>query len=195
MRYPVEHKEQVRQQIVRAAARRFRGRGSERVPIAQLMRDLRLTHGGFYRHFTGKEQLFGEALAESFAQVRARLLQAAERAARGRELEAIIDAYLSEQHCANVAEGCPIAALATETARHRKRARTTFDDGIREHVAAFQRFMPGATAAERERTALVLFGGMAGVLNLARATSDEALRRSILKSARAAYVRALSPGS
>jgi TetR/AcrR family transcriptional repressor of nem operon len=195
MRYPAEHKEQVRRQIVRAAARRFRGRGSERVPIAQLMRDLRLTHGGFYRHFTGKEQLFDEALAESFAQVRARLLEAVERAAPGHELEAIIRTYLSEQHCANIAEGCPVAALATETARHRKRARTTFDEGIREQVAAFLAFMPGATTADRERMALVLFGGMAGVLNLARATSDEKLRRTVLEGGRAFYVRALCPAS
>ena len=51
--------------------------------------------------------------------------------------------------------------------------------------------MPGATAAERERTSMVMFAGMAGALNLARATADEALRRAILEQARRFYIQAL----
>lgn len=191
MRYPADHKDRVREQIVRAAARRFRGHGSERVPIARLMRDLGLTHGGFYRHFKGKEQLLEEAVAESFAQMRAHLLEVAEQAPRGRELDAIIDTYLSERHCANAAEGCPVAALATETARQRPRVRRAFDAGVRAHASAFARFMPGRTDAERERNGVVLFAGMAGVLNAARATPDEALRRTILEAGRTFHKRAV----
>ncbi len=190
MRYPPDHKDRVRQRIVRAASRRFRGRGSEGVPIAELMRDLELTHGGFYRHFAGKEELFSEALLESLAESRARMTAAAE-GAPGHELEAIINAYLSPEHCANPAMGCPISALATEIARHPKNTRSAFARAIQSHSGAFARFMPGRTIAERRRSALVLFAGMAGVLNLARATSDEKLRRTILEGARAFYVRAL----
>jgi hypothetical protein len=58
MRYPAGHKELTRERIVRAAARRFRSRGTEGAGIGDLMRDLRLTHGGFYRHFDSKERLF-----------------------------------------------------------------------------------------------------------------------------------------
>ena len=61
MRYPAHHKQQTRERIVRAASRRFRSRGTERAAIADLMRDLRLTHGGFYRHFGTKEDLVVEA--------------------------------------------------------------------------------------------------------------------------------------
>lgn len=195
MRYPADHKERVRERIVRAASRRFRDRGSEGVPIAELMRDLGLTHGGFYRHFRGKEQLFDEALAESFAQARAKLKAAADQAPAGHKLEAIINTYLTAGHCANPADGCPIAALATEIARRRKSARSTLDRAVRDYAAAFARFMPGETSAGRERTALVLFASMAGALTLARATSDETLRRTILEGARAFYVRALCPRS
>ena len=101
MRYPPEHKDRVRDRIVRAAARRFRGRGSEGVAIAELMGDLDLTHGGFYRHFRGKEDLFSEAFLAAAAETRERLRRAAEGAPRGRELEAIITTYLSAGHCAN----------------------------------------------------------------------------------------------
>lgn len=51
--------------------------------------------------------------------------------------------------------------------------------------------MPGDTVAERELTALVLFAGTAGALNLARAISGETLRNAILERARAFYVEAL----
>src|SRR5262249_14706456 len=69
MRYPVEHKRQTRQRIVRAAARSFRSRGTEGATIGNLMRDLRLTHGGFYRHFDSKEELFTEAFGHSLEQL------------------------------------------------------------------------------------------------------------------------------
>src|SRR5215475_805659 len=74
MRYPAEHKQQTRQRIVRAAARRFRSRGNEGTVIGDLMRDLRLTHGGFYRHFGSKEELFAEALEHSLEQFASKVL-------------------------------------------------------------------------------------------------------------------------
>src|SRR5712692_9536781 len=69
MRYAAEHKQQTRQRIVRAAAPRFRSRGAEGASIGTLMRDLRLTHGGFYRHFGNKEQLFLEAFEQGLKEV------------------------------------------------------------------------------------------------------------------------------
>jgi TetR/AcrR family transcriptional regulator, transcriptional repressor for nem operon len=82
MRYPPEHKGRVRQRIVDAASRRFRRRGSENVAIADLMSELRLTHGGFYRHFKGKEQLFSEAVLAAAAETQSRMKAAAEQAPR-----------------------------------------------------------------------------------------------------------------
>src|SRR5258708_13548855 len=64
MRYPAQHKQQTRQRIVRAALRRFRSRGTEGASIGTLMRDLRLTHGGVYRHFRSKEELFVPAFEQ-----------------------------------------------------------------------------------------------------------------------------------
>ena len=184
----------MREKIVSAASRRFRGRGGEGVAIADLMRDLKLTHGGFYRHFGGKEELFSEAFLASVAQAKARLLAAARAAEPGRQLEAIVDTYLGDWHCAHPAEGCPMAALTTEMPRHSRSTRAAFDGVVRSHAADFARFMPAGTIAERERTAMVLFAGMAGVLNVARAASDESLRRAILQQARALFVRALRSG-
>lgn len=193
MRYPAGHKDRVRAKIVSAASRRFRGRGGAGVAIADLMRDLKLTHGGFYRHFGGKEELFNEAFLESVAKAKAKMLAAARAAEPGRQLEAIVDTYLSAWHCGHPAEGCPMAALTAEIGRHAGSTRAAFDRVVRLHAADFAPFMPAGTLAERERTAMVLFAGMAGVLNAARAVSDEALRRAMLEQARALFIQAFGP--
>jgi TetR/AcrR family transcriptional repressor of nem operon len=135
MRYSAEHKQQTRERIVRAAARRFRTRGSEGAAIGDLMRDLRLTHGGFYRHFHSKEDLFVEAFEQSLKEVRDRVIQAVENAPAGAELKALIDAYLDLAHCDNTAAGCPVAALAPEIARRPRRARARLLQALRAHIS------------------------------------------------------------
>jgi TetR/AcrR family transcriptional regulator, transcriptional repressor for nem operon len=192
MRYPPEHKDRVRQRIVDAASRRFRSRGSENVAIADLMGELRLTHGGFYRHFKGKEHLFNEAFLAAAAQVQSLMKAVAAQASPGHELEAIITQYLSAGHCENPSQGCPIAALAAEISRHPKSTRATLDRAIRQNASGVARFMPGNSATERERTAIVLFASMAGTVMLARATADEAIRRDMLETARTFYLKSFS---
>src|SRR5215813_9941080 len=123
MRYPAEHKQQTRERIVRAASRRFRSRGSEGAVIGDLMKDLRLTHGGFYRHFASKEDLFVAAFEQALDDAAARAQRGIAAAAPGGELKAIIDAYLNLEHCDDVEGGCPVAALAVEIPRRPRKAR------------------------------------------------------------------------
>ena len=73
MRYSAEHKQETRERIVKAASRRFRSRGSQGAVIGDLMKDLRLTHGGFYRHFDSKEDLFIEAFQHGVDDITRRL--------------------------------------------------------------------------------------------------------------------------
>ncbi|MBX5482461.1 MAG: TetR/AcrR family transcriptional regulator [Myxococcaceae bacterium] len=190
MRYPPEHKDRVREKIVHAASRRFRGHGRA-VGIAQLMRELKLTHGGFYRHFSSKDELFNEALMASIKHMKGRMLEAAEKASPDRALEQIVSTYLSIEHCNHPADGCPLAALTTEIARQPMATRRTFERLLRIYSATFAPWMPGRTRAQREHAAMVLFSGMAGVLNAARAVPDEALRRALLEQGRDFFLRSL----
>jgi len=57
------------------------------------MRDLRLTHGGFYRHFNSKEELFVEAFGESLEELSREVLSALEGVPPGGELQALINRY------------------------------------------------------------------------------------------------------
>ena len=63
------------------------------------MRDLRLTHGGFYRHFRTKEELFVAAFEQGLKQMAHYADSAVKHAPKGGELKALIDSYLSLEHC------------------------------------------------------------------------------------------------
>jgi TetR/AcrR family transcriptional repressor of nem operon len=191
MRYPAEHKQQTRERIVRAASRRFRSRGSEGAGIGDLMRDLRLTHGGFYRHFASKEDLFGEAFEQALKEVVARATAAIRQAPPGEEVKAIIDAYLDIEHCNDVAGGCPVAALAAEIARRPRAAREPLLRALRGHVSQLQQFVPGANDEERREKTVALLSGMAGTLTIARAFPSDRDRRAILEGAKRFYLEAV----
>ena len=190
MRYPADHKQQTRERIVRAAARRFRRRGSEGAGIGDLMRDLRLTHGGFYRHFDSKEGLFAEAFEHSLQEIGDRIVRAIESAAPGGELKALIDAYLDSRHCDDVAGGCPVAALASEVARRPHGTRRPFLQALRAHISRMAQYVPARNAEERRGKTIALFSGMAGTLAVARAFTDEHDRQRILEAARRFFLAA-----
>jgi TetR/AcrR family transcriptional repressor of nem operon len=190
MRYSTDHKQQTRQRIVRAAARRFRSRGSEGAGIGDLMRDLRLTHGGFYRHFDSKEDLFAEAFEHSLKEIGDRVTKAIAHAPPGGELEALIHAYLDLEHCNDVSGGCPVAALAAEVARRPRGARGPFLQALRAHISRMAKYLPAANEEERREKTIALFTGMAGTLAIARAFTDEKDRRMILDGARKFYLAA-----
>src|SRR5258708_32270300 len=105
MRYPVQQKAETHQKILSAAARSFREHGSEANGIARLMKELGLTHGGFYRHFDSKDDLYAEALAQGFKEVGDRLTAVAEAAPKAQELRAIIERYLSVEHLGDTGAG------------------------------------------------------------------------------------------
>ncbi|MBV8929004.1 MAG: TetR family transcriptional regulator [Mycobacteriaceae bacterium] len=56
-----------RQRIVDSAIRLFGERGVDSVGVAEVMADAGFTHGGFYNHFTSKEDLVLQACSTSFA--------------------------------------------------------------------------------------------------------------------------------
>ena len=190
MRYPAEHKQQTRQRIVRAAARRFRSRGTEGATIGTLMRDLRLTHGGFYKHFGNKEQLFLEAFEQGLAEA-SKALEAVQHAPPNGQAKALIEGYLDAEHAGDVAGGCPVAALTPEIARRPAKTRNEFLRILTKHIGNVAKYLPGETAEERERKARVLLSGMGGTLNMARVIVDDQQRRRFLDDAQKFYFEAI----
>src|SRR6516165_12693845 len=117
MRYEPEHKAETHERIVKDASRQLRRAGLSGSGVARVMRASGLTHGGFYKHFRSKNDLLVEAISEAFRQRGAEVERIAAGAEPGEGWKAIINWYLSEEHCAHPEIGCPIAALAPELSR------------------------------------------------------------------------------
>src|SRR5215207_10934082 len=166
MRYDKDHKQATRQRIAEAAGRRFKQDGIDGAGLATLMSDAGLTNGAFYNHFTSKEDLVANVLADQLRAQR-HSLDAQPSARAG--LDAFIRSYLSPQHRAQCAEGCPSAALLDEIARRPAATRQVFTDELMRVIDDIaSRLDP--TDVEAARTdALTLFGFMLGTLQLARA--------------------------
>src|SRR5215469_16624906 len=95
MRYSLEHKAQNHEKILSLAARSFRERGGDSSGIGTVMKKVGLKKGGFYRHFTTKDDLFVEALARAFDEMGRGMVEVARSAPEGQALRAIIERYLS----------------------------------------------------------------------------------------------------
>src|SRR3954470_4631551 len=102
-----------RERIVETAARLFRERGFEGVGVADLMKEAGLTHGGFYGHFSSKEDLIAEASARVLADSLAGWNRLAERGGEN-PLPALADTYLTKEHRDDPGAGCLFAALGPE---------------------------------------------------------------------------------
>jgi TetR/AcrR family transcriptional repressor of nem operon len=157
--------------------------------IGDLMGNLDLTHGGFYKHFRNKQQLMIEAIVKGFDETEAWLVEVVSKAEPGGELKLIIERYLSLQHCSNPAGGCPVAALASEIARYPRAMRIEIDREISKRIKRMAKYLPGTTSEERERNCMVLFSGMAGALTLARAAADMESRKKILEVSKDFYTK------
>src|SRR3954465_15213074 len=104
MKVSREQAAQNRERILEAAARLFRERGFEGIGVADLMKEAGLTHGGFYGHFSSKEDLIAEASARVLMRSLALFSNVAEQAPED-PLPAIASAYLTSRHRDTPGEG------------------------------------------------------------------------------------------
>src|SRR5437879_13882831 len=116
MKVSREQAAQNHERIVETAAQLFRERGFEGIGVADLMKEAGLTHGGFYGHFSSKEDLIAEASGRALRRSLAVLSQVAERAPTD-PLSAVAHAYLTSRHRDNPAAGCLLAALGSAVPR------------------------------------------------------------------------------
>ncbi|HEX3372902.1 MAG TPA: TetR/AcrR family transcriptional regulator [Edaphobacter sp.] len=189
MRYSPEHKARNHENILAVAARTFRERGADSSGIGTVMKKVGLTKGGFYRHFESKDDLFVEAVARAFEEMGTGMEKAARSAPEGQELRAMIERYLSVAHANSPGTGCVLSALAPELARKPisvRRRIEALQESYRERLLPF---VPGDTREEKLERCRVLFSSMAGVLMLARLTSDSERREQRLREARKFFVK------
>src|SRR5437762_113349 len=133
MRVSREQAAQSRERIVETAAQLFRERGFEGIGVADLMKEAGLTHGGFYGHFSSKEDLVAEASARALMRSLALFSTVAEQGGAD-PLSAIATAYLTSRHRDNPGEGCLLAALGSDVSRQGRTVRRAVTDHLRSAV-------------------------------------------------------------
>jgi TetR/AcrR family transcriptional regulator, transcriptional repressor for nem operon len=181
MKVSREQAAQNRERIVVAAAQRFRERGFDGIGVADLMKEAGLTHGGFYGHFSSKEDLIAEASARALTSSLALWSKLAQRAP-GDPLSAIAGVYLTTRHRDNPGTGCLLAALGPDVSRQGPAVRRAVTDYVRSACDLLARLIPGRSRAARRQKAISAYATLVGAMVMARAVDDRALSEEILEA-------------
>ena len=168
-----------REQIIAAAARRFRQSGFDGVSVADIMKEVGLTHGGFYGHFSSKDELVALASLRAMTETVARWQKLIDEAP-GDRLETLVRSYLSLRHHDRPETGCLLATLGTEISRQPPTVKEAATVGQRKFLDFLSGIAPGKTRARRRKQAIVALAAMVGGMTLARGTSEPQLRQEIL---------------
>jgi AcrR family transcriptional regulator len=143
-----------------------------------------LTHGGFYRHFASKSDLYAEVLEcfftdpnwnNSWEGVHVDL------AAKDAGAQ-IVRAYLSRQHLEEVENSCPMVALPSDVARSNENAKRAYQTVFEAMVALLQ----GNSARNdhsRRTSALAIAALCVGGMVIARASEGRALTNELRSAA------------
>lgn len=180
------------ERILDVASTLLRQRGIKGTSVADVMAAAGMTHGGFYRHFASKEAL-AEAAIDHAVDVALKDAETASRQGSGRRAaQRYVDLYLSREHVASPARGCPLAALAGEAAVSGAEVSAAYGRGVERTIRLLAGAMAGTSSARRRR-ALAMLSLMIGAVGLARAVA-EPRRAAILASARSSVARILADG-
>ncbi|MDX2529816.1 TetR/AcrR family transcriptional regulator [Streptomyces europaeiscabiei] len=166
-----------RRRAVAAASQLFRERGVNGISVADLMKSIGLTTGGFYKQFPSKEALVAEAAQAAFGDLD--LLLAEFDTAHGDHdtaRDALVDFYLSTEHRDQPGTGCPTAGFAGDMARE-----PTAGEVRETYAAGVQEFAAWLTPDAHDGLSMV--ATLVGAILLARATAGTELSEKILESA------------
>jgi TetR/AcrR family transcriptional regulator, transcriptional repressor for nem operon len=181
-----------REEVVAAAARLLRERGSAAMSIPEVMSAAGLTHGGFYKQFTSKEELTGLAATAAFDELLAMLARVTADSVNTPEARArLLGEYLTAAHRDAPGTGCPATGLAADAARVPAGSplRRSYTGGVKKTLQELAEIegQPGSKDEdETRRRAIFDLASMVGALTLARATADHPLSEEILTVVRQA---------
>jgi TetR/AcrR family transcriptional repressor of nem operon len=185
-----------REKIVRAAAEGFKLHGVDGIGIQELMKAAGMTNGGFYNHFSSKDELALEVYRQGFADSLAALTAIREAHPRSAQaaLDDMVDGYVTAAHRDHPETGCPSAALAVDAGRHGTPPQAEYRRGLEEYIATITATVldrarqAGAetTAVAAREQAVALFSQMVGALIVSRAVAaaDPALSDEVLTANR-----------
>ncbi|MHB2095880.1 TetR/AcrR family transcriptional regulator [Pantoea dispersa] len=170
-----------RKKIIKTSADLFRERGLDGVSVNDVMGAVGLTHGGFYGHFSSKDELESLACQRAFDEADQMILDN-----NIDTFEKIVEYYLSASHRDSINTGCTVTALATDVLRKdpSKPVRETYTAGVKrmaQILAEVKDNNPSRPPSSRHLAQLAL---LTGALMLSRATAGDNISERFLQAAK-----------
>jgi TetR/AcrR family transcriptional repressor of nem operon len=187
----ITHKERTRQRILDEAAAIMRVVGTEGIGVAALMKRVGLTHGGFYAHFTSRDDLVANVIDRMFNETGERLNALSPLPEGAARLTRLIDHYLSPEARNAPEHNCPMPSLAGEASRLPDEARARFTLGIQEMQALIARSLQSMGHAQPQSLASSAQAELIGAMALARAIQDDVVAEQLLADSRSQLKRRL----
>lgn len=178
------HKERTRSRILDEAAQALRLHGTEGVSVAQLMKLAGLTHGGFYAHFSSRDDLVAHAIDRMFEDTSLLVERFLTDRPPSEGLADLIDHYLSERAFGQRAQGCPLPGLAGEAHRMPTEAKARFEQGFQKFRNAIATALEKMGKQEPDRLASSIVAELVGTMALARSFSDRQAALDMLAGCR-----------
>lgn len=159
------------ERIVDVASHAVRRLGYHGVNVTNVMREAKLTHGGFYAHFASRDALLAEAVAKAGAEIAAVLRDQSARlvAAGASPFRALVEIYLSMEHVRDCDNACPAPLLTGEMFRQAPEVAAPSRRLILELQARVKKTLPAGTASD---AAWAITSALLGAVQLARALVD-----------------------
>jgi TetR/AcrR family transcriptional regulator, transcriptional repressor for nem operon len=189
MKVSREQAAQNRERILGAATQLFRERGFEGIGVADLMKTVGLTHGGFYGHFSSKDDLMVQACIRALARSQEAWTRHADRSP-DEALSLIARSYLSSRHRDDPGAGCLLAALGSDVARQGPGVRHAVTEGMCRAFDLLARLVPGNSAKNKRQKAITAYASWVGAVIMARAADDRTLSQEIMDAVLASSFKA-----
>lgn len=170
-----------RENVINVASKLFREHGFNGIGLSNLMKGAGLTQGGFYKQFSSKDDLIVKASASALENSNNRWADLI--AGSSDPLRELLSFYLSAAHLQERAEGCVIASLAPDAARHSPALRQTFQSGIEDHLELLDGLVSAGAGEDARERSMVTLSTMVGALVMARAVDDEEMSNQFLTAA------------
>ena len=188
MPYSPKHKRDTREKILESARRLFNRNGYSGVSIEEIMSEAGLTHGGFYRHFRGKDELYAEAVRQFLCKKTPAAWQTRRQptAVTKHRAQRIVEAYFSREHLDDHDGCCPLLGTASDVERRGELVKAAYQEVVEQLVKVFEDHLNGPRAHKR---ALALVALCVGGMVLARNVCDSDLADDFRRTARAEVLR------
>ncbi len=184
MRYDAEHKAKTRERVLTEAVKAIRSDGPHSLGVAGVMAKAGLTHGGFYAHFSSKDDLVLAAIEQMLDGARGTFERRTKDLGPREALRTYISFYLSRAHRDAREVGCPLPVLSSDLPRMAEPVRARFADRVARLSGALAEKLAELGRPDPEALASSALAEMVGALSLARAIADPNASDAVLLRSR-----------